>query len=158
MTAIGSSNPLYKFLVDALTQDLLGRAEMIDARKLLQKADLCTIAGQPSSLCMYCLGCLHAKLCMSWISSRRGAEDRYRKVYLENKSVTRCSNGRYWTELLANENQASWTFQRKNKLWRVLLHHLVDKYMRQHPALNSGVRISRRLISRVWTLRKVEYS
>jgi hypothetical protein len=33
---------------------------------------------------------------------------------------------------------------------------LVDNYMYQPPALSSGIRISRRLISRVWTLRKVK--
>jgi hypothetical protein len=32
----------------------------------------------------------------------------------------------------------------------------VDKYMRQLPVLSSGVRISRELISRMWTLRKVK--
>jgi hypothetical protein len=37
-----------------------------------------------------------------------------------------------------------------------ILYRLVDKYMRQPPALSSEVRISRRLISRVWTLRKVK--
>jgi hypothetical protein len=35
-------------------------------------------------------------------------------------------------------------------------YHLVDKYMRQPLALSPGVRISQKLISRVWTLRKVK--
>jgi hypothetical protein len=35
-------------------------------------------------------------------------------------------------------------------------YRLVDKYMHQHPALSSEVRISRRLIFRVWILWKVK--
>jgi hypothetical protein len=35
-------------------------------------------------------------------------------------------------------------------------YRMFDKYMRQPPALTSGVRISRKPISRVWTLRKVK--
>jgi hypothetical protein len=35
-------------------------------------------------------------------------------------------------------------------------YRLIDKYMRQPPALSSGVHISRKLISRVWTFRKVK--
>jgi hypothetical protein len=45
----------------------------------------------------------------------------------------------------------SWNPSRQSRLY-----HLVDKYMRQPPVLNSGVRISRRFISRVWTLRKIK--
>jgi hypothetical protein len=39
---------------------------------------------------------------------------------------------------------------------RAVHYRLVDKYMRQPPALDSGVRISRKLISRVWTFRKIK--
>jgi hypothetical protein len=45
------------------------------------------------------------------------------------------------------------------QLNRLLFHfryRLVDKYMRQHPVLSSGVRISRKFISRVWTIRKIK--
>jgi hypothetical protein len=35
-------------------------------------------------------------------------------------------------------------------------YRLIDNYMRQPPALSSGIRISWQLISRVWTLRKVK--
>jgi hypothetical protein len=34
---------------------------------------------------------------------------------------------------------------------------LIDKYIAQPPTLSSGLRISRRLSFRVWTLRKVKY-
>jgi hypothetical protein len=39
---------------------------------------------------------------------------------------------------------------------KVECYRLVVKYMRQPPALSSGVRISRRYISKVWILQKVK--
>jgi hypothetical protein len=49
-------------------------------------------------------------------------------------------------------NAGQFYFMGRNK------YRLVDKYMHQPPAPSSGVRISRRLIARVQTVRKVKYN